>query len=250
MAALNASAGRRALMLGIPVAGLAGCAPQQVTETRRHGGLPLRAPERIFVVDLGVLPQDVRLDEGVRERLIRTVQSESPDAARLAAGRQAAGAVAEETAARLRTFGLPAERATGLPAPLRGPSVIVEGHVLAIDQGNSTQRTIIGFGRGQSSVLVEIDVWYRDGAAAPRRIDSFEARAASPLAPGAVGTVGVGAIVGRAAASAAAAGILHGVTEARSADTGSEGRRIGDALALRLGRFFAELGWVPAASVR
>jgi hypothetical protein len=128
--------------------------------------------------------------------------------------------------------------------------VIVEGHLLSVDQGNQTQRKVIGFGRGRSSVVVEVQVYYRDGHGAPRLISSFEAMAQSPMTPGAVGTMGAGAAVGRLAEVAASNAILSGVSEARSADTGSEGRRIGDALGLRLGRIFAQQGWIPESVVQ
>jgi hypothetical protein len=50
--------------------------------------------------------------------------------------------------------------------------------------------------------------------------------------------------------SAAAGGILRGVTEARSADTGTEGRRIGDAHAFQPRHLFVEFGWALAGPVR
>jgi hypothetical protein len=240
--------GRRGLIVAGPLL-VAGCTAPQVAEQRHYRGPPLRRPERIYVVQLGVQPGDVKLDSGVRERLMRSVSAQSDADARIAAGRQAAGAVAQETAAKLRDYGLPAEHVVGVPAPLPGPTVLVEGHVLSVDQGNRTQRSVVGFGRGQSSVVIEVQVYYREGAGAPRLIDTFEANAASAPMPGAVGTMGGGLVVGRLAESAAAAGVLRGVSEARSADTGAEGRRIGDALALRLGQLFADLGWVPRAVV-
>lgn len=230
---------------------LAACARERVTEEGGgYRGPPLPRPQKIFVADLGVMADDVKLDEGVRARLMREVSSEPVSVERETAGRQAAGAVTEEVAARLRSFGLPAERAQTTPPRPTAPNVVVEGHLLSVDQGNRTRRTILGFGAGQSQVVVEVQAYFRDGAAAPRLIDQFEASAESPRTPGALGTVGVGAVGGRLAEAAAASGILHTVTELRSADTGAEGRRIGDALALRLGQRFAELGWIPASVVR
>jgi hypothetical protein len=247
------STGRRAAIAAGPAWLLAlgaACAPTQVQEAGRYRGPPLPPPQRIFVADLGVMPGDVKLDDGVRARLVRELSNEPASDARVDAGRQAAGAVTEEVASRLRGYGLPAERAAAAPPRLPGPSVVVEGHVVSVDEGNRTRRTIVGFGAGQSSVAVEVQVYYRQGAAPPLLLDQFELRAASPRAPGAIGTVGAGAVAGRVAEAAAATGILHGVSETRSADPGSEGRRIGDALALRLGRLFADLGWVSAAAVR
>ena len=162
--------GRRSTILAGPALLLAAaaCTPARVVEERRYTGPPLPAPGRIFVADLGVMADDVKLDDGVRARLTRELSSEPASTVRIDAGRQAAGAVTEEVASRLRSFGLPAERATSTPPRLPGPTVVVEGHVISVDQGNRTRRTIVGFGAGQSRVVVEIQVYYREGTA-PRR---------------------------------------------------------------------------------
>lgn len=229
---------------------LAACAREQMEEQSRYRGPPLPRPERIFVPDLGLLAGDVKLDDGVRERLMRELSSESVGELRLAAGREAAGAVTQEIVTRLGSYGLPAER-TARPVPgLPVPNVVVEGHVLSVDQGNRTRRTIVGFGAGQSQVVVEIQVYFRDGRGSPRLIDQFESAAESARTPGAAGTMGAGAAAARMAEAAAASGIMRNVSEARSADTGAEGRRIGDALAPRLGRLFAQMGWISPSAVQ
>ena len=242
---------RRGLIVAAPGPLLmAACARKQTAEQFRYRGPPLPPPRRIFVPDLALLANDVKLDEGVRARLMREMSPEPIDAQRLAAGREAAGHVTQEIVARLGGFGLPAER-VGRPVPgLPVPNVVVEGHVLSVDQGNRTRRSVIGFGAGQSQVVVEVQVYYRDGRGPPRLIDQFESAAESPRTPGAAVTMGAGGAAGRAAEAAASSGIMRGVSEARSADTGAEGRRVGDALAFRLGQFFAQLGWVSPAAIR
>jgi hypothetical protein len=242
--------GRRAFLAIGPGLALAACAQPQVEQTSGYTGRRLPRPERIYVVAPGVAADDVKLDDGVRQRLTAMTSDQTLSQQRLAAGRQAADAVSAEVTAKLQGFGLPAERVARAPAPSAARVVIVEGHLLSVDQGNQTQRNLIGFGRGRSSVAVEVQVYYRDGHAAPRLISSFEATAQSPRTPGAVGTMGAGMAVGRLATMAASNAILSSVSEARSADTGSEGRRIGDALGLRLGHIFAEQGWIPEAAVQ
>lgn len=229
---------------------LPACARESLTEADRYRGPSLPRLQRIFVADLGVMADDVKLDEGVRARLMRDVSAGPANDQRVAVGRQAAGAVTEEIASRLRGFGLPAERAATTPPRLPAPNVVVEGHILSVDEGNRTRRAVVGFGVGQSQVVVEVQVYFRDGAAPPRLIDRFEASAQSPRMPGAIGTMGVGTATARVAEAAAASGIVTAVTEARSADTGAEGRRLGDAVARRLGQLFAELGWVSSSAVR
>ncbi|MBX9752997.1 MAG: DUF4410 domain-containing protein [Roseococcus sp.] len=242
--------GRRAVLAIAPGLALAACAQPLVEQTTGYSGPRLPRPERIYVVDPGVAPSDVKLDEGVRQRLTQMASDQNLSQQRLAAGRQAASNVSTEVVAKLQSFGLPAERVGRAPPPSNARVVIVEGHLLSVDQGNQTQRNVIGFGRGRSSVALEVQVYYRDGHAPPRLISSFEAMAQSPMTPGAAGTMGVGAAVGRAAEAAASSAILRGVSEARSADTGSEGRRIGDALGVRLGGIFAQQGWISESVVR
>lgn len=229
---------------------LAACAREQMTEEYRYRGPPLPRPERVFVPDLGLLANDVKLDDGVRARLMQEMSSEPVSEQRLAAGRQAAAAVTQEIVSRLGSYGLPAERAARPVPGLPVPNVVVEGHVLSVDQGNRTRRTVIGFGAGQSQVVVEVQVYYRAGTGPARLLDQFEAAAESPRTPGAAATMGAGAAAARAAEAAAASGIMRNVSEARSADTGAEGRRVGDALALRLGQLFAQLGWISPSAVR
>jgi hypothetical protein len=242
--------GRRAVLALAPGLGLAACTAPQVEQTAGYSGRRLPRPERIYVVAPGVAAGDVKLDDGVRQRLTQMTSDQTLSQQRLAAGRQAADGVSAEVTAKLQSFGLPAERVTRAPAPSAARVVIVEGHLLSVDQGNQTQRNLIGFGRGRSSVAVEVQVYYRDGHAAPRLISSFEATAQSPRTPGAAGTMGAGMAVGRLAEMAASNAIMSSVSEARSADVGSEGRRIGDALGLRLGRIFAEQGWIPQSAVQ
>lgn len=229
---------------------LVSCAREQTQEGVRYRGPPLPRPQRIFVPDLGLLASDVKLDEGVRERLMQQLSSETMVQQRLDAGRAAAATLTQEMVTRLGSYGLPAERTTRPVPGLPVPNVVVEGHVLSVDQGNRTRRTLIGFGAGQSQVVVEIQVYFRDGVGSPRLIDQFESAAESPRTPGAAATMGAGAAAARAAEAAAASGVMRNVSEARSADTGAEGRRIGDALALRLGRLFVELGWVSPSAVQ
>lgn len=251
MKTAQGGSGRRVLLFTVPaMLAVPGCNQPQVIEQIRYAGPPLRRPARIYVMDPGVRPSDVRLDQGVRESLMRTVSDEPVREQRLAAGRQAATAVAEETASRLRSYGLPAQRQTGLPPPSAEPVVIVEGHLLSVDQGNGTRRMVVGFGAGRSSVAVELQVFYREGNAQPRLIDSVVVMAESPRRPGGAAMVGGGAVAGRVLQAAAGSAVIGGISDARSADTGVEGRRIGDALAYRLGQLFAELGWVPRAAVQ
>ena len=173
-------AGRRGLLLATPtLLGLAGCNPTQVVEQRRYAGPPLRRPERVIILDPGIQPSDVRLDQGVRERLMQATSDEPASVQRTMAGRRAALAVAEETVQRVQGFGLPATRQGQPPPPSPAPIVLVEGHMLAVDEGNATRRRIVGLGAGASSVSVEVQVFYREGNAPPRMIDSFVVSARS-----------------------------------------------------------------------
>jgi hypothetical protein len=73
-------------------------------------------------------------------------------------GRQVARALAEKLVVEIRDMGLPAERGIGLP-PGVGTGVIVTGQFVSIDQGNRTERVMIGLGAGRSDVRVLAQVF-------------------------------------------------------------------------------------------
>ena len=235
----------RAALLALPVAG---CSKARVVEEQAYAGPRLPAPSRILVRDFAVSPADVQLDQGIRGRVEQTFSSASPDDQRLAAARTAASALAEALVQALRASpDLPVERIAPGTMPRSGRSLLVEGRLLAVDEGNRTQRTMIGFGRGQARMEAEAALYWIEPGAAPRRIEAFDGTTDSGSAPGMAASLGVGAAARRLATSAAAGGGAHGAIEGSRADDTDEARRIGTALGAKVKQFCVAQGWIAAS---
>ncbi|HST75277.1 MAG TPA: DUF4410 domain-containing protein [Acetobacteraceae bacterium] len=227
------------------VVAVTGCNPARVAATRDYSGPAMPRPERVLVRDFAITPQDVRLDQGIRARLTRATSDQPLSAQQLQVARQANAALSETLVAQLRQAGIPAERIAGEVTPARGNTVLIEGQVVSVDEGNKTRRTLIGLGAGRSSVTADAQLFYRQGAAAPRLLVSFESSADSGHAPGAAATMGVGGAAGSSiAASAAASAGMHGVSERRAASPDDLARKIAEGLAPRIEQYFASQGWV------
>jgi hypothetical protein len=230
---------------------LAACNPARVAATRDYPGPALPRPERVLVRDFAITPQDVRLDQGIRARLTRATSDQPLSAQQLQVARQANGTLSEALVQQLRQAGIPAERVAGEVGPQRGNAVLIEGQVVSVDEGNRTRRTLIGLGAGRSSVTADAQLFYREGAAAPRLLESFESSADSGRAPGAAETMGAGAAAGSGiAASAAASAGLHGVSERRASSPDDLARKIAEGLAPRIEQYFASQGWTAPATNR
>lgn len=231
-----------ALLLGLAIAG---CNPARVQGTRDYNGPALPRPERLLVRDFAITPQDVRLDQGIRSRLTRATSDGPLSAQQLQVARQANATLAETLVAQLRQAGIPAERAVGQIGPERGNTALIEGQIVSVDEGNKTRRTLIGLGAGRSSIAADAQLFYREGAAAPRLLETFESSADSGRAPGAAETMGVGAAAGSGiAATAAASAGMHVVSERRAASPEDLARKIAEGLAPRIEQYFASQGWI------
>lgn len=236
--------------LAVMLLGGASCSRPEVDTVATYTGGPLRHPDRILVLDFGVHPEDVRLDQGLRARLSRAMSDQALNAQQLAAARQASAVLTEALVNELRSYGLPAQQVAALPAGGPGSTVLVEGQITSIDQGNQTRRTMIGLGAGRSSVRADSQVYYQASGTPPRLLGAFDASIDSGRAPGAAETMGAGAAAGHLATSAAATAGMHGLSEARSSDSADEARHLGRALAKRIGEFFVQQGWLAASAVR
>ncbi|NKB80550.1 MAG: DUF4410 domain-containing protein [Nitrospirales bacterium] len=83
--------------------------------------------------------------------------------------------------------------------------MVVKGRFLSIDEGNMTQRMVIGFGLGRSVVKAQGQA-YEVTPLGTRLISEFESEVKSGRKPGMGPMVGVGAAAGSIATSAAVSG--------------------------------------------
>jgi len=241
---------RFGLLTFIMLAVAAGCAPTKVqqkdmTVTR------LPRPDRILVYDFAVSPDEVKLDTGLSADIMHKYEEHkgtSRTAEEIKVGHKVADALAEELVKKIRSYGLMAERAFGLPSG-KGKILMVKGQLLSIDEGNRTERVAIGLGAGRTSVQANVQV-YELTAQGMQQVDTLRGTAKSGGKPGMAEMMGVGAIAGHLLASTVVSGALAGGTEMTSATVEADGKRLAENIAQDLGQFFIDQAWIPPDAVK
>jgi hypothetical protein len=218
-----------------------GCAPTQVQSTyQRDASMP--RPEQVLVYDFAVSPVDVQLDRGVSAQLEEMAKGTPRTEQEIQLGQKAARAVSNELVERINAMGLPARRVVGAPSRWER-AVLVEGQFVSIDEGNRTERTVIGLGAGRSSVQTLVQVYETRGAQLVR-LEEFATDAASGYKPGAAETMGMGAAAGTLAVSAAVTAAGTVASEAFGANVEADAERTAKEVAEKLRAYFTEQGWI------
>ncbi|HME71684.1 MAG TPA: DUF4410 domain-containing protein [Myxococcota bacterium] len=219
---------------------LVGCAPTSVNLTYEQGG-PLPRPERILVYEFAVSPEEVQLDRGLGADLERMAPR---TAAEIQIRRQAARALANKLVQQINAMGLPAQRAWGAPN-YWGNSLLIEGQFISINQGNRTERTVIGLGAGASQVETRVQV-YETRSHGLERVEDFITDARSGYKPGMAETMGAGAAAGNLAASAAVSVVGTVASEMLSANVKADAERTANDVANQLQAYFVQQGWITS----
>ena len=227
-----------------------GCAPTKVQqEDTTLTQLP--RPDLILVYDFAVSPDEVKLDAGLSAELKEKYeehQGTSRTAEEIKVGHKVADVVAEELVKKIRSYGLSAERAFGLPQG-KGKVLMIKGQFLSIDEGNRTERVAIGLGAGRTSVPANVQV-YELTPEGMQQVDDLRGTAKSGRKPGMGEMMGVGAIAGHLLTSTVVSGALAGGTEMTSATVEADGKRLAENIAQDLGKFFVGQDWIPPEAVK
>jgi len=206
------------------------------------------APSHVFVVEFAIAPDQVHLDSGVLAAMRRERGSQPPSVTQMQVALRAQSALDQTLTKRLAGYGLPAG-----PLTSRGPqpgSLLVQGQIVSIDQGNRARRVMIGLGSGASSMTARAQLYYVTDPARPQFVESFNVSADSGHMPGAVETMGVGAAAqGSMAVSAGVSAGVHGAAEMRRTGEEALADKLADALAKQIGEFAVSQGWLPASAI-
>ena len=227
-----------------------GCAPTKVQQ-QNTTLTQLPRPDLILVYDFAVSPDEVKLDTGLSAELMQKYQEHkgtSRSAEEIKVGHKVADAVAKELVKKIRSYGLMAERAFGLPQG-KGKVLMVKGQLLSIDEGNRTERVAIGLGAGRTSVQANVQV-YEMTPEGMKQVDDMRGTAKSGGKPGMGEMMGVGAIAGHLLTSTVVSGAVAGGTEMTSATVEADGKRLADDIAKDLGNFFVDQDWIPPEAVK
>ena len=224
----------------LAVAALAGCT--SVGTVAEYGGTVPR-PDRILVYDLAVTPGEVEMDRGLSAQLQQAVSGEPRTLQEVEVGRKAAQALSERLVKEIRDMGLPAQRGYGGP-PSWGRTVMIKGAFLSVDEGNRTERVVIGLGIGRSDIRAAVEVLEAMRDERPKMLEELTVEAKSGFKPGMAETMGAGAAAGNLAAAAAvsAAGTL--ASESLGAGVDDDARRAAGKIAEQLRPFFVRQGWI------
>jgi hypothetical protein len=217
---------------------LTGCASSTVTGYQPMQGR-IDRPDRIIVYDFAPtaaeLPPEVAIaGQGAISPPATPVQ--------LAAGRTLGVETASNLVAELQAMGLPAVRAAGQPAPQVGDGLVV-GYFTTVDQGNATERVVLGFGEG-GAVLKTVVKGYLMTAQGLRALGSGEVEAGSGKMPGGalplVVTVATANPIGLVVAGAA-----KGYGELSGSETiDGAARRTAHEVALKIQATAQKQGWI------
>ncbi len=234
-----------------------GCASVETrTSPVSLGGERLVKPERTLIYDFAISPEQVQLDEGIMRSISETVQGKegTPKTQKeLEVGRKVARALSEHLVKELGKYGILAERASG-PPPTKSNVYFVKGRFVSIDEGNMTQRMVIGFGMGRSVVRAEGKI-YQPTPQGPRLVGQFDSEVKSGRKPGMGPMIGVGAAAGRIATSAAISGGIGVVSESTdvlpfSASLEANVQKMAKDLARKAARSHVKHGWLPSEVLR
>ncbi|MCW2243054.1 DUF4410 domain-containing protein [Azospirillum canadense] len=227
----------------VVVSGLVACAKPEMEATQVYRGPRLPPPTRVLVSDLAVTPDEVKLDRGLSSRLVSAAQGTPRTEQEIAVGRRVVNAMSEAVVTELRKRGIPAERAAGGPSVGGGSDLLVEGQLISIDEGNRTQRNVIGLGAGRSDVQADVQLLYRPVGSAPFLLVNYEGASTSGRKPGMAETMGVGAIGRRLASGAALGAAPSAASEAFRAEVRDDAQRMGKDVADRIADYYTSQGW-------
>lgn len=218
------------------------CASTDVSTTMQYGGA-LPRPERILIFPFATSPEEVQLDWSPTAMATWKLEGLSRSQEQTDVAHKVSQTLATKLVAKVQALGLPAELASGdVPAPA-GPTLMITGMFLAIDEGNRAERLTIGLGAGRSDVKTSVQVaeLLPEGR---RIVDQFDVDAKSGRKPGAAETMGMGAVAGHVAVSAAVTAAGAVASEAFGDDVEADSERSAAKIASVLQSFFARQGWV------
>ena len=215
---------------------LTGCTTVQVES--KYAGPVRPAPEQFLVYDLASTAEEVKLDTGLSALAIEAMKSSSRTEQEIETGHRVAAEVSKKLVKELQDMGLPAARAEG-ETSLRPNTVVISGHFISIDEGNRTERVVIGLGLGRTDVRADIQL-RQNG----QMLETLEADAKSGRGPGMAETLGVGGLTGHLVTSAIVSTAVQVGSESFGSNVEADGSRMAKKIAKTIKPFLVSQGWV------
>ena len=228
------------------IAGLALLAACTSTQSQvETGGAMLPKPQVVIVDTFAASPDEVQLDEGLSTEVEQAIEADrgtSRTEQELQSGHRVVDAIADKLVVEIQDMGLSAQRGSAVPAGVQN-AVLIKGQLVSIDEGNRTERLIIGLGAGRSDVRAHVQV-YEVTPTGRRLIDQIEIDAKSGLTPGMAESMGVGGLTGHLLVATAVGGGVHVVSESLGATVVADADRAAAGTAKQLATLFAQESWI------
>lgn len=225
---------------------LGGCAPTQVNTLAQYSG-PVPRPSNVLVYNFAVSPDEVQLDRGISAKIQDMINKPPRTKEERAVGHAVAEALATHLVKELNAIGVPATRAYGSPSTM-GNAIEIEGQFLSVDEGNRTERVVIGLGAGRTDVKTLTQVY--DARSGSRMlVEEFDTDAKSGRKPGMAEMMAVGVLTHHLLVSTLASGALAAGSEAFTAGVDADARRTAQEIVKQLGQFFVAQGAIPASNL-
>jgi hypothetical protein len=219
---------------------VAGCASTAVSNRQAAVNDKLPRPNHIWVYDFAATAADVPADSSLTGQYSDHPAPQTRE--QIATGRKVGTEIATQLVARIRSMGLPGERASMESRPQIN-DLVIRGYLLSVDQGSAAERVAIGFGAGGSELRTAVE-GYQMTAQGLRRLGSGTVDASGSKTPGAA--LGVATFL----ATANPAGLiissaikLHG-EESGSSTVEGRAEQTANEIASALEKRFAEQGWM------
>jgi len=160
---------------------LAGCASTNVTERQYYEGSKLARPDRIIVHDIATTPEDIPAGSVIAGQVDGHTLPQTAE--QVAVGRQLGAQIAKDLVADIQSWGLPAVRAAGQPAPRVG-DIVLMGYFASVDSGSAVKRMVLGFGSGAANLKTAVEGYVMTDKGL-KRLGSGDVDAGTGKAPGA-----------------------------------------------------------------
>lgn len=159
---------------------LAGCAKTEVSNRQYYEGPKLARPDRIIVHDIATTPEDIPAGSVIAGQVGGHTMQQTPE--QIAVGRQLGSQIATDLVADIRSWGLPAVRAAGQPAPRVG-DIVLMGYFASVDSGSAVKRIVLGFGSGSAELKTAVEGYVMTDKGL-KRLGSGDVDAGTGKAPG------------------------------------------------------------------
>jgi hypothetical protein len=235
---------------------IAGCASTVVKPEFESAQSRFQRPSQIFVYNFAVTQAQVKENQGLLQSTVNDFKGETTFEHEGEIAEEVRTVAADELVERIQNLGLPAKRVSGT-TPLPKGSLGITGQFLNVDEGNKARRLVLGFGSGQSTVDIRIQLYgygmdhsRTEPEIAPTKLLEFETHADSGSMPGAAVTAGAGAVAGAGAAAVVGANVAMGTVKSyRSAMGAMTARSVEQAVSL-MSEYFGRQGWIESGKVK